>query len=190
MGLLSFRAYARHRGVSLGAVQKAIKSGRIQTTPDEKGKPKIDPDEADRSWASRTDPTKQGALKNPQAIRHEHAPPASDNLADDSVVDADDSDEEEGEHGEAMGYYKSKAQREKYQAKMAKLKYRQAAGELVEVKEIQENWQKIATTVKTRLLGVPSRVRARVPHLTTADIATIEEEIRDALSELAEGGAE
>ena len=34
MPVLSLRAYAKHRGVSLAAVQKAIHSGRISTTPD------------------------------------------------------------------------------------------------------------------------------------------------------------
>ena len=34
--LLSLRAYAKHRGVSLTAVQKAIKSGRVTTTADGK----------------------------------------------------------------------------------------------------------------------------------------------------------
>jgi hypothetical protein len=33
---LSFRGYSKHRGVSLRAVQKAIESGRIQTTADGK----------------------------------------------------------------------------------------------------------------------------------------------------------
>jgi hypothetical protein len=43
---LSLRKYALHRNVSLRAVQKAIASGRIQTTPDGK----IDPASADALW--------------------------------------------------------------------------------------------------------------------------------------------
>mgnify|MGYP000176879281 CR=1 FL=1 len=34
MALLSLRAYAKHRGVSLAAVQKAIHSGRITPNSD------------------------------------------------------------------------------------------------------------------------------------------------------------
>jgi hypothetical protein len=33
MAIMSLRAYARHRGVELSAVQKAIKTGRISTQP-------------------------------------------------------------------------------------------------------------------------------------------------------------
>ena len=49
---LSLRAYAKHRGVSLPAVQKAIRAGRIRTTPDGK----INASEADQEWERNTDP--------------------------------------------------------------------------------------------------------------------------------------
>jgi hypothetical protein len=50
MAVLSQRAYARHRGMALSAVQKAISSGRISTLPDGR----IDPDAADREWEANT----------------------------------------------------------------------------------------------------------------------------------------
>ena len=57
--LMSQRAYARHRGVTLAAVQKAIKSARISTIDG-----KIDPAVADIQWARNTNATQQerGAL--------------------------------------------------------------------------------------------------------------------------------
>lgn len=61
MATMGYREYARHRGVSLGAVQKAIKVGRIQPVEVE-GKPKIDSDQADRDWTENTDPAKQSLL--------------------------------------------------------------------------------------------------------------------------------
>jgi hypothetical protein len=50
MAIMSQRAYARHRGVALFAVQKAIKSGRISTT----AKGQIDSEVADEEWARNT----------------------------------------------------------------------------------------------------------------------------------------
>ncbi len=47
---MSQRAYARHRGVALSAVQKAISSGRISTLADGR----IDPAAADAAWAQNT----------------------------------------------------------------------------------------------------------------------------------------
>jgi len=57
---LSIRAYARHRGVSHVAVQKAIKAGRIPVEPDGA----IDPAKADAAWKRTTDP---GRTRKPEA---------------------------------------------------------------------------------------------------------------------------
>ena len=43
---LSRRAYGRHRGVSLAAVQKALRAGRITLLPDGT----IDPEASDKTW--------------------------------------------------------------------------------------------------------------------------------------------
>ncbi len=50
MAVMSQRAYARHRGVAVLAVQKAIQAGRISTMPDGR----IDPEIADQEWARNT----------------------------------------------------------------------------------------------------------------------------------------
>ena len=47
---VSLRAYARMRGCSLTAVQKAISSKRITTLPDGT----IDPERANQEWAKNT----------------------------------------------------------------------------------------------------------------------------------------
>jgi len=53
---ISLRAYARHRGVSLAAVQKAISSGRIHREDDGS----IDSDRADLEWEANTRPPHEG----------------------------------------------------------------------------------------------------------------------------------
>ena len=50
MSGLSIRGYARHRGVSHTAVQKAIQSGRISVEPDGT----LDPAKADAEWEKNT----------------------------------------------------------------------------------------------------------------------------------------
>lgn len=61
MALVSLRAYSRHRGVTLRAVQKAIESNRISLIDG-----KIDPEIADFQWAKNTRPDQQerGSLKD------------------------------------------------------------------------------------------------------------------------------
>ena len=61
MPVLGLRAYARHRGVSLTAVQKAIHSGRIPTTADGK----IDSDRADAEWKAIIALARYGGLRTP-----------------------------------------------------------------------------------------------------------------------------
>lgn len=58
---VSIRAYAKHRGVVHGAVQKAIDSGRISTLPDGS----IDIEQADREWQQNTNANK--ARNTPKA---------------------------------------------------------------------------------------------------------------------------
>lgn len=55
---ISIRAYAKHKGVSHTAVQKAIETGRIKTLSDGS----IDEDEADSDWESNTNMAK---VRNP-----------------------------------------------------------------------------------------------------------------------------
>ena len=52
---LSIRGYAKHRGVTEGAVRYALKSGRITRGSDGK----IDPIKADSSWEDNTNHAKR-----------------------------------------------------------------------------------------------------------------------------------
>ena len=59
MARLTLRGYAKHRGCSLGAVQYALKVGRIRRLRDGL----IDADVADRQWKARTDAVRSEAGK-------------------------------------------------------------------------------------------------------------------------------
>ena len=73
MAGLSQRAYARHRGVTHRAVQKAIKAGRITTNSDGT----IDAARADAQWTANTDPatrlflgeSENGIARDPESER-------------------------------------------------------------------------------------------------------------------------
>ncbi len=54
--LMSLREYARHRKVSLSAVQKALISERISFVIDSEGRKRIDHLVADREWTAHTNP--------------------------------------------------------------------------------------------------------------------------------------
>jgi hypothetical protein len=72
---MGFREYARHRDVSLRAVQKAIEANRI-TIVEIDGRKKIDRDQADRDWLRLTDPAKQSLLHSAGPRPGNKEPPA------------------------------------------------------------------------------------------------------------------
>jgi phage terminase Nu1 subunit (DNA packaging protein) len=78
----------------------------------------------------------------------------------------------------------------KEQAEHARLKNARLSGELVEAAVVQAKWVATMTRLRAALLAVPARVQQTSPHLSAADIAAIDAEIRAALTELAEGGEE
>jgi len=82
MALMGYREYARHRGVALRAVQKAIEARRI-TAVFVDGKTKIDSDQADRDWTTHTDPV----ARSPLFSAGPSVPPAAPAGADDDEVD-------------------------------------------------------------------------------------------------------
>lgn len=63
--------------------------------------------------------------------------------------------------------------------KLAELK-----GEMLSVEEIIENWTAFATKVKAAFLGVPTKIRARLPHLSLSDGEAIKKIVRDILVSL------
>jgi terminase small subunit / prophage DNA-packing protein len=57
-------------------------------------------------------------------------------------------------------------------------------GELVATADVRAEWTAICAALRARVLAVSSRVQQRLVHLTAAEVATIDRELRDALTEL------
>ncbi|MCC8936879.1 hypothetical protein H8A99_10370 [Bradyrhizobium sp. Arg68] len=72
------------------------------------------------------------------------------------------------------------------QADLAELKAAKLRGDLVEAAAVELEWSGILRTVRAGMLAVPSRVAARLPHLSKHDVAEIDAEIRAVLSEAGE----
>lgn len=88
MALMGYREYARHRNVTLRAVQKAIEAKRIKVL-DVAGKPKIDSDQADQDWREHTDPVARSLLFSAGPQAPAPAAPAADLADDDDQSDAE-----------------------------------------------------------------------------------------------------
>jgi phage terminase Nu1 subunit (DNA packaging protein) len=69
------------------------------------------------------------------------------------------------------------------------LEYEVKASKLVDSDAVEARWRTALTDIRNRLLTVPGRCGTRISHLSRAEIATIDREVRDALQELGDNHA-
>jgi hypothetical protein len=159
MAMMSLRGYARHRGVALSAVQKAIKSRRISVEPDGR----IESERADVQWERNTE---------------QHAPP---------VAQRGQEEDDTSSFGGSQ-YTKARAVREHYTARLAKLEFEERTGKLVPKDEVQVAAFNKFRQFRDHMLNIPDRVAAMVAAESDAarcyEIIAIE--IRKALNEFAD----
>jgi phage terminase Nu1 subunit (DNA packaging protein) len=74
----------------------------------------------------------------------------------------------------------------KVQAVKVEIANKLKLGALVEASVVETEWSGVLRTVRAGMLAVPSRVAARLPHLTPFDVAEIDAEVRAALTEAGE----
>lgn len=60
----------------------------------------------------------------------------------------------------------------------------ESRGEFVAATAVEREWSAVLRDIRAGLLALPSRVQQRLGHLTAHDVATLDREIRDLLTEL------
>jgi hypothetical protein len=156
---MSLRAYARHRGVSLRAVQKALASGRINARSDGR----LDADVADANWARNTaprplpssSPVNKRANKpatppaSPQSAHHHAEPrPAARESNDPPRLES------------GLEYSKARAVRENYLARMAKIDFEERSAKLVSADEVKVAAFNRFRQFRDGVLNIPDRLAA------------------------------
>ena len=144
---ISLRAYARMRGCSLTAVQKAIASKRITTLADGT----IDPERANRDWAKNTF-AGQTVHRAPAAAPEErfpqsHEPPTA---SGDPVA----------------AYLRARAVKTSFEARTAQLEFEERAGKLIQAVRASEYAATFSAIVKDGLMAMPDRM---APMLAAVD---------------------
>jgi phage terminase Nu1 subunit (DNA packaging protein) len=74
----------------------------------------------------------------------------------------------------------------KEQADSLALKNARLRGSLLEAAAVEREWSDILRTVRSGMLALPSRLGARLPHLSRNDLAELDREVRVALQVLGE----
>lgn len=201
---LSLRAYARHRQVSHQSVMRALPppsgNGRLQRSVRKiNGRWRIiDVALADQEWAANTDLTR---APDDVKAKASAAPPPGHHTS--LPVNTSGRDSERGRviefhepqaHGGALkreqlvpddSIAAASAEEKRWRAKKAELDYKRAAGEVINAKELQTRLVTAFTTCRTKVLGLSTRAKAQLPHLTLEDVTTLDALAREALEELA-----
>lgn len=178
---LSIRAYAQHRGVSHTAVAKAIKAGRISVEPDGK----IDPAKADAQWARNTLPSQN---LNPGVSK----PTPNVATRPVSTVSSAEAHAPLETRAAAPDYQTSRAIREAYAARLAKLEFEERTGKLISKAEVDVKFFQLARQLRDRLQQIPRKLAPEIVALVVADpdvrgvTDVLEVAIREALEDLSQ----
>jgi hypothetical protein len=167
---LSITAYARHRGVSHVAVLKAIKAGRIEKEADGT----IDPAKADAAWARNTNQAQQRkATKPSEPLRNEVEAEAP---VGPPIVNSGPS------------FAQSRAIKEAYNARLAKLSYEEKSGALVRTDNVKVAWFNTLRVLRDRTLNLPDRLAPILAAETDPKAVRemLEEELRLILNDAAD----
>jgi len=152
---LSIRGYARHRGVSHTAVRKAAAAGRITARPDG-----IDPTVADQEWAASTDLSRprNSVIGVPKKRRDPGASPDPLGAIGPATGEAPNGPTTGDAARLVSSYAGSRAVREAYQARLAKLEFEQKSGKLVDADEVRAQIFALGRRARDGLLGMPDRL--------------------------------
>ncbi|MGZ6477670.1 MAG: hypothetical protein ACXWQE_00130 [Bdellovibrionales bacterium] len=192
---MSFAEYARHLGVSKPAVTYAVRDGRISTTRDHAGKLRINSDTADVEWYQNTAHEKKRNTADQTPGQAPPDPPPPRKLIIEKTPDGDqiaftpqelllpDKPDLEA-NGTDKSYASARAIKEHYAAKQAELDFLESSGRMVDVSTIQKEWTSVAASVRTKVLGIPSKAKQRIPDLTHEQFLAIEKLVRESLEDL------
>jgi len=158
---------------SRGSIYRKIQRNELDTVPGPDGNPLIERDNLEQRWAAitRTRTDSPHPLR-PAAKRTKRQPPAP--AKDPEPADLPD-------------YNVSRARSEYEKANLLELDRKTKEGHLLRREDVEQAWGGAVNITRTRLLGVASTARQRIPHLETEEVELITTLIREALEELAAG---
>jgi hypothetical protein len=170
-------------GVSRQAVYKAIKTGRVPVVRTADGRELLKSETLREEWEANTQ-TRVGVGPKPPAGEKEFPPERPKRQPE----PPEPRRLTEAEPGDIVpDYNESRARTEYLKAELLELERKEKEGLLVRAAEVEAKWVEVITISRTKVLGVPSKAKQRIPDLTQDQIAILEDIVREALEELAEG---
>ena len=166
--LIGVRECARRLGVSDTAVHKAIASGRIMVAARRPGSgwPLLDFEDVRRRWAENTDFAQQrhanGVKEDGSIVRPPRSgdkrPKAAPAPAPEPPPAAPQQPQQQEEQRGLPSYNQSRAVREAYAARLARLEYEEKAGKLVSVDAVRVQAFKAHRMIRDAIMNLPDRL--------------------------------
>lgn len=190
--IVSLREFAKRVGVSLPAIQKGIKSGRIAAIVDpETGKNLgIDAVSQVSAWSENSKAPQRKPNNIAGGRPRKDGQPVAAPVTNGGKL-------EPQAHGGALKRNEPSAekqsmaeiqrQREIVKLQLDLMKMKQEQGELVPAADVEQAWAKMFRAAQTRILGIPAACKTKCSDLPTSVLVLIDEICRKALEDLANG---
>jgi hypothetical protein len=159
---------------SRGSIYRKIQRHELETVPGPDGNPLIERDNLEQRWAAIT----RTRTDSPQPLR-----PAAERTKPQPKPPPPRAPEPE----ELPAYNDSRARSEYEKANLLELQRKTQEGLLLRREDVELAWGGAVNITRTRLLGVPSTAKQRIPHLEIEEVELLTTLIREALDELAAG---
>jgi len=161
---------------SRGSIYRKIQRHELETVPGPDGNPLIERDNLEQRWAAIT----RTRTDSPQPLR-----PAAERTKPQPKQPPPPPRAPEPE--ELPAYNDSRARSEYEKANLLELQRKTQEGLLLRREDVELAWGGAVNITRTRLLGVPSTAKQRIPHLEIEEVELLTTLIREALDELAAG---
>jgi predicted DNA-binding transcriptional regulator AlpA len=155
------------------SIYRKIRTGDLASVPGGEGSPLIERDGLEDRWQQITREQKNSPKPLRSAAERTKAPANQPSPARDS--------------SELPDYNESRARSEYEKANLLELQRKTQEGLLLRREDAVQAWNQAVNITRTRLLGVPSTAKQRIPHLEIEEVELLTGLIREALDELAAG---
>lgn len=175
--ITTLKGYARHRGVTPGAVRRAITSGRIKAKTartNSRGWWEINQAQADIEWAENTDPKQQANAMNGRKQHGEEPPPDDDEPVE--IIDGVPVPKSSVSNAR-MAFFKSQK---------AKIELDLLKGKSINRAKAEAEGFKIMRIVRDKVLNVAEHISAQLAAMSDPEevYAKLQLDLRTALEEL------
>ena len=159
---ISFADLAKLKSVSRSAVSQKKRAGILNgAIVNVNGKDVLNKDEALRLWETNMVPHVSN-LKNVEG----------DNRKTTNTDEIPD-------------FNTSRSKREAMMARLAEIDVEEREKVLVSAAEVKSSWAQIISLARTKVLGIPSKAKQRIPDLDTSAMTCLEDIVRESLEDLA-----